>query len=749
MQLDLFNENEESHQEQPEQEESTETTEVNEEQPEEREEHPEQIETIQDAFNLSTEHYRVELSLSDFLANYRRIQESRESIITYLNTKTVKVLMNIEYKTGSYPRNGDKKADHVKTIYSNLLGMFLLDRSVTVTTFTADGYKENKAKVIEGTTEEFLNEWYAKQKAEEAEKEKALSNPETLSEYGTFISANGEDALSADQKAHRDQLRADQTMKRQEQEQERSAQVAQVDIKTAEFELHPTKHSKTGADIYTVVMTERVDRDTFKELRTKSKQFGGYYSRYVDKRATPPVLAGFNFKTEDDARSFMGLKDNDQSTMERKQEHAAEVKLSASERLKVMAQGIKEKAQESLNQDRLVNTHRRARQAAHAEQKATSEIKFADKLSKIADGLENGSIKYLGQLRNGKQLEQLEYLLRRGYNIRLDKLNLSYAETMKEEPKPLEDVEYVVYPYPTYDKETLKDILLKHSDTPGMKQGVARILKSIPMHNNDSHLIVFEGAHLLNLLKTTAQKITDRWDRDRILDPIKSYERMQKMGLTDLPILRTALRELIATTQGAGISQAEKDALEMKNLEREFIGRKIPGFFPTPKELAGDVIDKVRVYPGDIIAEPNAGLGHLAQIIKERYPENELKVLEIQNSLVEVLEKKGFNVIGRDFLECTEQFDVIIMNPPFEKHQDIDHVRHAYSLLKPGGRLVAIMAGNKKNSSQSVVNEFMEFVDEHGYHQDNEPGAFKSAFRSTGVSTVTVYLEKPDTSEGV
>ena len=32
------------------------------------------------------------------------------------------------------------------------------------------------------------------------------------------------------------------------------------------------------------------------------------------------------------------------------------------------------------------------------------------------------------------------------------------------------------------------------------------------------------------------------------------------------------------------------------------------------------------------------------------------------------------------------------MNPPFENGRDIDHVTHALSLLKPGGRLVAIMS---------------------------------------------------------
>ena len=30
------------------------------------------------------------------------------------------------------------------------------------------------------------------------------------------------------------------------------------------------------------------------------------------------------------------------------------------------------------------------------------------------------------------------------------------------------------------------------------------------------------------------------------------------------------------------------------------------------------------------------------------------------------------------------QFDAVVMNPPFEKQADIDHVLHAYKMLKPG-----------------------------------------------------------------
>jgi hypothetical protein len=42
-----------------------------------------------------------------------------------------------------------------------------------------------------------------------------------------------------------------------------------------------------------------------------------------------------------------------------------------------------------------------------------------------------------------------------------------------------------------------------------------------------------------------------------------------------------------------------------------------------------------------------------------------------------------------DFMEmpAAGEFDRVLMNPPFEKQQDIDHVRRAFDHLKPGGRL--------------------------------------------------------------
>ena len=105
------------------------------------------------------------------------------------------------------------------------------------------------------------------------------------------------------------------------------------------------------------------------------------------------------------------------------------------------------------------------------------------------------------------------------------------------------------------------------------------------------------------------------------------------------------------------------------------------------------------------------------------------------------LMEKGFNVEHENFLGTTHKYDVIFMNPPFENDQDIDHVRHAFKLLKDGGRLVSVVCGNK-NSDRTKIKEFNTFVDEHGYMKDNEAGAFKSAFIPTGVNTSLVYLEK-------
>jgi hypothetical protein len=42
------------------------------------------------------------------------------------------------------------------------------------------------------------------------------------------------------------------------------------------------------------------------------------------------------------------------------------------------------------------------------------------------------------------------------------------------------------------------------------------------------------------------------------------------------------------------------------------------------------------------------------------------------------------------------KFDRVVMNPPFDHGADIKHVEHARKFLKPGGRLVAVVANGPR-----------------------------------------------------
>ena len=162
-------------------------------------------------------------------------------------------------------------------------------------------------------------------------------------------------------------------------------------------------------------------------------------------------------------------------------------------------------------------------------------------------------------------------------------------------------------------------------------------------------------------------------------------KRLAGMGIETPAELRAAAREYI------GLLEAPKALDKVKELERSMIGRKNDGmdFFPTPEATADEMVQAAGIEPGMKVLEPSAGWGHIAERIRAAGVEPD--VVEMSSNRQELLEAKGFNVVGRDFMDTAEQYDRIIMNPPFSDRRDAEHVQHAYSLLTPGGRLVAIM----------------------------------------------------------
>ena len=121
---------------------------------------------------------------------------------------------------------------------------------------------------------------------------------------------------------------------------------------------------------------------------------------------------------------------------------------------------------------------------------------------------------------------------------------------------------------------------------------------------------------------------------------------------------------------------------------------------------------------------------------------------EMNGSLMELLKMKGHDVNQGDFLEHKGQHDRIVMNPPFENNQAIDHVQHGFKQLAPGGKLVAVVPGNDRlyrDATHKKRKAFSDFVDEHGEFEELPAGSFKGADapRQTGVNTSYVVLTKP------
>jgi len=82
-------------------------------------------------------------------------------------------------------------------------------------------------------------------------------------------------------------------------------------------------------------------------------------------------------------------------------------------KLRDRAASVREKAQAELNADRKSNTVKRAREAAYAVARAEADLRFANILDAIANGIEAGEIKYLRNMTAGTQLETLDTVLRR------------------------------------------------------------------------------------------------------------------------------------------------------------------------------------------------------------------------------------------------------------------------------------------------------------------------------------------------
>ncbi len=182
---------------------------------------------------------------------------------------------------------------------------------------------------------------------------------------------------------------------------------------------------------------------------------------------------------------------------------------------------------------------------------------------------------------------------------------------------------------------------------------------------------------------------------------------------------------------------ARLETERVRKLEDSFRGADIPGFFPTPPAVAARMMELLELKPGMSVLEPSAGLGHLAELA--RTAGGDVVCVELNLRLAGVLEAKGLRVTGADFLSLGMElgtFDRVLMNPPFERCADLDHIRHALRYhLKPGGRLVAVVTPRAAGTLAVDFGATIEPLPEGSF-------SGRDAFRQTSVSAYLVMIER-------
>jgi phospholipid N-methyltransferase len=158
--------------------------------------------------------------------------------------------------------------------------------------------------------------------------------------------------------------------------------------------------------------------------------------------------------------------------------------------------------------------------------------------------------------------------------------------------------------------------------------------------------------------------------------------------------------------------------------------------FPTPPAIAARMVELADIQPDDMVLEPSAGTGRILDALPAYCDVVAVELsADIQPHLYEryprVLLKCG-DFLARTAADLGGPFDRVIMNPPFHRGEDVKHIRHAASMLNPGGLLVALCYdGVKQNKYLKPIADTWERL---------PSGSFRS--EGTGADVVILTIRK-------
>lgn len=194
--------------------------------------------------------------------------------------------------------------------------------------------------------------------------------------------------------------------------------------------------------------------------------------------------------------------------------------------------------------------------------------------------------------------------------------------------------------------------------------------------------------------------------------------------------------------------------IELVLVTGEVTTAKDIGFFPTPVALARQLVEMAEVRPGMTCLEPSAGTGRIVDALLAVGAS--VVAIERDDKMRQALTNRAMDQpfphqlwvasLERDFMHATlaqNHFDRVVMNPPFIKCGEgdhIDHVRHAFGMLKPGGILVAVLPAGvwfRQDKRHAAFRAWLEDSN-HIYGLNSLP---EGSFKESGTMVNTYVLK--------
>ncbi len=198
----------------------------------------------------------------------------------------------------------------------------------------------------------------------------------------------------------------------------------------------------------------------------------------------------------------------------------------------------------------------------------------------------------------------------------------------------------------------------------------------------------------------------------------------------------------------------ERRRIKLESLENNIRSSRIDGFFPTPPSVIEEMLRGIDL-ANKTVFDPAAGMGHLLSAALS-YGATKVHGWEIHPTLCSYAntanDDPAFTVAQGDFYELSAdephaEYDVILMNPPYERNMSPLFVMHCLHMLKPGGTLAAVLPGNVLIKKEAKNKQLVRTLSDFKYwfrHLPSNSFAGSDSFNKTGVETSLLTVHMPE-----